>query len=115
MKEKSPRGSLIEGEVTSVTDFGVFVRVEGDIEGLISKSQLAEPGTTEETEEELLAKFKAGDKVKAFVTDVNTQTQRLSLSIREYQKGLQRQELSKYIHDDDEDQTFTLGDFIKKD
>ncbi|MBI9100818.1 MAG: 30S ribosomal protein S1 [Spirochaetales bacterium] len=115
LREKSPRGSLIEGEVTSVTDFGVFVKVEGGIEGLISKHQLAEPGSTDESDEELLAKFKSGDKVKAFVTDVNTQTQRLSLSIREYQKGLQRQELSKYIHDDDDGSTFTLGDFISKD
>ena len=115
LRHTHPKGSLIEGEITSITDFGMFVRVSGDIEGLISKHQLAEPGTTDETDDELLAKYKVGDKVKAFVSDINTQSQRLSLSIREYQKGLQRQELSKYIHDDDDGQTFTLGDFLKKD
>ena len=115
LQSKAPRGTVLEGEVTSVTDFGLFVRVHGDIEGLVSKHQLVEPGTTEETEDELLAKYKAGDKVKVLVTDINVQSQRLSLSIREYQRSLQRQELSKYIHDDEEEATFTLGDFIKSD
>ena len=115
LQSKAPRGTVLEGEVTSVTDFGLFVRVHGDIEGLVSKHQLVEPGTTDETEDELLAKYKAGDKVKVLVTDINTQSQRLSLSIREYQRSLQRQELSKYIHDDEEETTFTLGDFIKSD
>ncbi len=115
LQSMAPRGTVLEGEVTSVTDFGLFVRVHGDIEGLVSKHQLVEPGTTEESDDELLAKYKAGDKVKVLVTDINTQSQRLSLSIREYQRSLQRQELSKYIHDDEEETTFTLGDFIKND
>lgn len=115
LQSVAPRGTILEGEVTSVTDFGIFVRVQGDIEGLVNKHQLAEPGTTEESDEELLAKFKSGDKVKAMVSDINPQTQRLSLSIREYQRSLQRQELSKYIHDDEDEGTFTLGDFMGDD
>lgn len=106
-----PRGSIIEGEVTSVTDFGVFVRVFGDIEGLINKGNLGQGA--DETEEQALAKFKKGDRVKAAVSDVNVGSQRLSLSIRDYLRSQQREELAKYIHDEQDESTVTLGDLLK--
>jgi len=106
-----PRGSVIEGEVTSVTDFGVFVRAFGDIEGLINKANLGQG--PDETEEAALAKFKKGDTVKAVVSDVNVAGQRLSLSIREYLRSVQRDEMAKYIHDDQSESTVTLGDLLK--
>ncbi len=111
LREQHPKGSVIEGEVTSVTDFGIFVRVSGEIEGLINKHNIAE--TTDESEDELLSKFHKGDIVKAVVTEINPHSQRLSLSIREYQKSIQREELSKYIHDEDDTSTITLGDILK--
>jgi len=106
-----PRGSVIEGEITSVTDFGVFVRVFGDIEGLINKANLGQ--SPDETEEAALAKFKKGDTVKAVVSDVNVAGQRLSLSVREYLRSLQRDEMAKYIHDEQDESTVTLGDLLK--
>ncbi|MDR1893570.1 MAG: 30S ribosomal protein S1 [Spirochaetales bacterium] len=114
LKEGYPRGSLIEGEVTNITDFGMFVKVPGDIEGLINKNQIAEPAGGEDSPDHLLDAYKVGDKVKAYITEINIPAKKLSLSIREYQKGLQREELSKYIHDEDNEQTFTLGDYLKK-
>ncbi len=113
LKKTYPRGSLIEGEVTNVTDFGIFVKVPGGIEGLINKYNLAENPNREISDEELLKKFNVGDKVKALVTEIKADAQRLSLSIREYQKSLQREELSKYIHDSEEEGNFTLGDMLK--
>jgi small subunit ribosomal protein S1 len=107
-----PKGSVIDGEVTSITDFGIFVRVDGDIEGLVSKSHLVEPGS-EEDEETALKRYKEGDKIKTLITDVNPSKQRLSLSIREYLRNQQRAELSKYIHDDSEGGTVTLGDILR--
>lgn len=105
------RGSVIEGEVTSITDFGVFVRVFGDIEGLISKGNLGDSNRDDDSNP--LEKYSKGDKVKAVVTDVNVAAQRLSLSVREYQKTIQREELSKYIHDERDEATVTLGDMLK--
>lgn len=105
------RGSIIEGEVTSITDFGVFVRVFGDIEGLISKGNLTDSNADDGSDP--LQKYSKGDKIKAVVTDVNVAAQRLSLSVREYQKAIQREELSKYIHDDRDEATVTLGDMLK--
>ncbi|MAG14189.1 MAG: 30S ribosomal protein S1 [Spirochaetales bacterium] len=106
-----PKGSVIEGEITSITDFGLFMKVEGEIEGLINKAHVAEPG--DETNDDAMSQYHEGDKVKAIITDINPERQRLSLSIREYYRGQQRAELSKYIHDDSEEAKVTLGDFLR--
>jgi small subunit ribosomal protein S1 len=108
-----PKGSVIEGVVTSITDFGLFVRVKGEIEGLVNKSHIAEPGS-EEDEETAMKKYNEGDSVKTLVMDINPEKQRLSLSIREFVRNQQRAELSRYIHDDSEEGTVTLGDMLKE-
>ncbi len=111
LKTAFPKGSKIEGPVTGITDFGVFVKVQGDIEGLIPRAHCFGPG--EEPVEDLNTIFKEGDKVTAAVIEINTSTQRLGLSIRDLKKKQQRKEMAKYIHDDEEESTFTLGDFLK--
>jgi small subunit ribosomal protein S1 len=110
LKKAYPERSIIEGEVTNVTDFGVFVRVQGGIEGLINKSQLADP--RDMTFEKALEKYNVGDKIRAVVTEVSPSRQKLSLSIRELARQEQRQEMQKYVGDDD-GSTFTLGDILK--
>ena len=105
-------GTLVEGEVSSVTDFGVFVKVPGGIEGLIHKSNL--PETREENPEEALKKYHPGDKIKAVVLEIQPEKQKVAFSIRDYQKKVQRDELSRYMAaDESDDSTFTLGDFLK--
>ena len=111
LKSAFPKGAKIEGPVTGITDFGVFVKVQGDIEGLIPRAHCFGPG--EEPVEDLKTVFKEGDKVTAAVIEVNTTSQRLGLSIRDLKKKQQRKEMAKYIHDDEEESTFTLGDFLK--
>ncbi len=112
LKDSYPKGSVITGEVTSVTDFGVFVKVIADIEGLIAKFNLV--GPDEEYSDAVLDRFKAGDKVTALVTDVNINAQKLSLSIKDYIKKNQQKEMSKYIHDDENENTFTFADLLKE-
>ncbi|MCK9287233.1 MAG: (d)CMP kinase [Sphaerochaetaceae bacterium] len=111
LRHDYPKGSTISGVVSNVTDFGVFVRVLGDIEGLISKYNLI--GPDEEFTDAVLAKFKVGDPVQAAVLEVNPNTQKLSLSIKELIRKSQQSEISKYIHDDDDSDTFTFGDLMK--
>src|SRR5690554_3491380 len=110
LRNDYPRGSTISGEITNVTDFGVFVRVLGDIEGLISKYNLV--GPDEHFTEEVLKKFKVGEPITAAVVEINPSTQKLSLSIKEMIRKSQQSEISKYIHDDEGD-TFTFGDLMK--
>jgi len=112
LRQEYPKGSTINGEVTGVTDFGVFVRVIGDIEGLISKYNLI--GPDEEYTDAVLNNFKEGDPITAVVTDVNIHSQKLSLSIKELVRRTQRHEMSKYIHTEDEDDTFTFADLLKE-
>jgi small subunit ribosomal protein S1 len=105
-------GSLVEGEVSSVTDFGVFVRVPGGIEGLIHKSNL--PENRDDNPDELLKKYSVGDKIKAVVLDLQPDKQKVAFSIKDYQKKVQRDELSRYMAAEESDgSTFTLGDFLK--
>ncbi|MDR1859240.1 MAG: 30S ribosomal protein S1 [Treponema sp.] len=105
-------GSPVEGEVSSVTDFGIFVRVPGGIEGLIHKSNLI--GSREENPDDALKKYKAGDKIKAVVLEIQGDKQKLAFSIKDYQKKMQREEISRYMAEEESgDSTFTLGDFLK--
>jgi len=105
------RGSVIEGEITGITDFGLFMKVQGDIEGLVNKSNLFEPST--ESIDDVSERYKVGDTVKAVVVDINVDKQKLALSIREYTKRIQQEAMVHYIHDDSVEEKTTLADFIK--
>ncbi len=111
LKKAFPERSQIEGEITNITEFCLFVRVQGGIEGLVNKANITEhPG---DDPDEAMKKFQVGDKIRAVVLEVNPGRQKLALSIRELRKKQQREELKKYIHDEDSESTFTLGDFLK--
>jgi small subunit ribosomal protein S1 len=105
-------GSLVEGEVSSIKDFGIFVKVPGGIEGLIHKSNL--PENRDENPDEALKKYQVGDKIKAVVLELQPEKSMVAFSIRDYQKKVQRDELSRYMAAEEaEDSKYTLGDFLK--
>ncbi len=106
------KGNVIEGEITGKTDFGLFVKVQGEIEGLINKSNISE-NINEELDADF-EQYKVGDKVKAVVTEINSKKKKLSLSIKEYKKSIQREEISKYIQSENDTPMATLGDFMKQ-
>ena len=111
LKKAYPEKSVIEGEITNITEFGIFVKVQGGIEGLISKTNIVE--NPNDDPDEAMKKYKIGDPIKVVVLEISPGKQKLSLSVREYQKKQQREELKKYIHDEESESTFTLGDFLK--
>jgi small subunit ribosomal protein S1 len=105
-------GTQVEGEVASITDFGIFVRVPGGIEGLIHKTNLVE--NREENPDDALKKYHVGDKIKAVILEIQPDKQKVAFSIRDYQKKVQREEISRYMAAEESDgSTFTLGDFLK--
>ena len=77
--EVNPVGAIIEGEIKNVTEFGLFVGLNGDIDGLIHLSDLSwdKPG------EEAVVAYKKGDKVKAKVLELDTQKERVSLGVKQ--------------------------------
>jgi small subunit ribosomal protein S1 len=76
---KHNKGDEVEGVIKSITDFGVFVGLEGGIDGLIHLSDLSwnRPG------EEAVREFKKGDEVKAVVLAVDPERERISLGIKQ--------------------------------
>jgi len=104
-------GSTVDGTVSSVTDFGVFVKVQGDIEGLIKKQDLSED--KDEPYDDALKRFQAGQAVKALVVDLNPERQKLGLSIRDLVRRQQREEISRFMQDDTKE-GYTLGDLLKE-
>ncbi|MDR0525834.1 MAG: 30S ribosomal protein S1 [Spirochaetaceae bacterium] len=105
-------GALVEGEVSSITDFGIFVRVPGGIEGLIHKSNL--PENRDENPDEAIKKYQVGNKIKAVVLEIQPDKQKVAFSIRDYQKKMQREEMSRYMAAEESDGSkYTLGDFLK--
>jgi small subunit ribosomal protein S1 len=102
-----PLGTEIEGEVTSVTDFGAFVRLEGGIEGLIYTSELAA-----EPVEKPADVVNPGDRVKALVTRVDPGEQKISLSIKAVHDQQQRNTLKELAAEQSRTQRSTLGDLL---
>jgi small subunit ribosomal protein S1 len=77
--EKYPVGTIIEGEVKNKTEFGLFLGLEGDVDGMVHLSDLDwnRPG------EQVIEEFKKGDMVRATVLDVDVEKERISLGIKQ--------------------------------
>ncbi len=77
--DKHPVGSQIEGEIKNITEFGLFIGLDGDIDGMAHLSDLDwnEPG------EEAIKKHKKGDVVKAIVLDIDTDKERIALGLKQ--------------------------------
>jgi small subunit ribosomal protein S1 len=105
-------GATVDGIVSSVTDFGVFVKVQGDIEGLIKKQDLSED--KDEPYDDALKRFAADMPVKALVVELNPERQKLGLSIKDLVRRQQREEISRFMQDDSSDGGYTLGDLLKE-
>ncbi|MFT5638356.1 MAG: small subunit ribosomal protein S1 [Paracoccaceae bacterium] len=73
-----PVGTEVEGEVKNITEFGLFVGLDGDIDGMVHLSDLDWNRSGEEAMED----YRKGDMVRAIVTDVDTDKERISLSIK---------------------------------
>ncbi|MBR5867558.1 MAG: S1 RNA-binding domain-containing protein, partial [Spirochaetaceae bacterium] len=106
-------GSTLEGEVSSITEFGVFVRAPNGIEGLVNKANLSD--NRDEPYEEAVKKYNVGDKINVYVVDVNPGKQKVAFSVKEFKKKQQREEISQYMSsaNDADDGAFTLGDLLK--
>ncbi len=76
--ETHPVGSAIEGEVKNITEFGLFVGLDGDIDGMVHLSDLS----WDQRGEEAIQSYRKGDMVKAAVSEVDIEKERISLSIK---------------------------------
>ncbi|CAH1678790.1 30S ribosomal subunit protein S1 [Hyphomicrobiales bacterium] len=77
--EKFPAGATVEGEVKNKTEFGLFIGLDGDVDGMVHLTDLDwnRPG------EQVIEEFKKGDVVRAVVLDVDVEKERISLGIKQ--------------------------------
>ncbi len=78
-EEKFPSGTQLEGEVKNITEFGLFVGLPGDIDGMVHLSDL----DWNRAGDEAVKDFKKGDQVKVKVLDVDVEKERISLGIKQ--------------------------------
>ena len=104
-------GGTLEGEVTSINDFGIFVKAPNGIEGLVNKANLSDD--REVPFEEAVKKYNVGDKVNVYVVSIDVEKERVAFSVKEYKRAQDRAEISQYMSSSNDDAAYTIGDSLK--
>ncbi|MDM8009841.1 MAG: 30S ribosomal protein S1 [Parasphingorhabdus sp.] len=78
-----PIGSTVEGEVKNATEFGLFIGLEGDVDGMVHMSDIAWGISGEDA----LNLHHKGEQVKAIVLDIDVEKERISLGMKQLEKG----------------------------
>jgi small subunit ribosomal protein S1 len=73
------KGDKVKGQIKSITDFGVFIGLNGGIDGLVHLSDLS----WSETGEDAVRKYKKGDEIEAMVLAIDTERERISLGVKQ--------------------------------
>ena len=81
--EKNPVGTEVEGEVKNATEFGLFIGLDGDVDGMVHMSDIAWGISGEDA----LALHRKGEEIKAIVLDVDVEKERISLGMKQLERG----------------------------
>jgi small subunit ribosomal protein S1 len=74
-----PKGTVVEGPIRNITEFGLFIGLDGNVDGMVHLSDL----DWNKSGDEAIKDYKKGDTVKAVVLDVDAQKERISLGIKQ--------------------------------
>ena len=88
-KDNNKTGSTIEGEIRNITEFGLFIGLSDDIDGLVHLSDLSWDGNGDE----LIKGFTKGDSIKAKILDIDVDKERISLGIKQLTEDLASSEI----------------------
>ena len=80
--EKAAKGDKVSGSIKSITDFGVFIGLDGGIDGLIHLSDIS----WNETGEEAVRRYKKGEEVEAVILSIDPERERISLGIKQMEQ-----------------------------
>ncbi|MDR3237109.1 MAG: S1 RNA-binding domain-containing protein [Spirochaetia bacterium] len=106
ISEKYKPKMRVEGTVSGIMQFGIFVKLEENIEGLVHISEISKHRI-----ESLDAAFKAGDEIEAVVLSVDPKKKRISLSVKQFEYVSEQEEVNKILRETSSN-TVTLGDLI---
>ena len=93
LSEEIELNSILETEVVNIVDFGIFVKVHEEIDGMVHVSDL---NWNEKECELILEKFKKGDKVKVKVLEINIEKERISLGIKQLESDPVQEFIEKH-------------------
>ena len=80
--EKAAKGDKVSGSIKSITDFGVFIGLDGGIDGLIHLSDIS----WNEAGEEAVRRYKKGEEVEAVILSIDPERERISLGIKQMEQ-----------------------------
>jgi len=106
-----PSGTVVEGEITNVTDFGVFVKLEEGIEGLVHVSEISKDKVKTP-----VGMYQVGDTLKAIVINVSAKDRKIGLSIKTLEDEGEEQaveKLKKMEENAADSSPSTFGDLLK--
>lgn len=107
ISQRYPLGAKVKGNITSITDFGIFVEIEQGIEGLIHSSQLGlDKG------QDIKEFFQVGTQIEAEVTNIEKEERRISLSVKAIKRRKEQEAMAGYM--EDPGQAITFGDLIRE-
>jgi len=109
---KYPSGTVVEGEITNVTDFGVFVKLEEGIEGLVHVSELSKDKVKTP-----VGMYQVGDTLKAIVINVSAKDRKIGLSVKTLEGEDEETAVEKFKKAEQaaaESAPSTFGDLLKK-
>ncbi len=81
-KDNHPIGNILEGEVKNITEFGLFVGVSNDLDGMVHLTDLSWSTSGEEA----LAEYKKGQVIKVKVLDIDAEKERISLGVKQLEQ-----------------------------
>lgn len=93
--EKHQKYEKITGKIRSITDFGMFIGLEGDIDGLVHLSDIS----WSESGEEAIRRYKKGDEVEAIILAIDPERERVSLGIKQLEGNPVEEFLEKHDRD----------------
>lgn len=103
-----PTGSIVEGTITNVTDFGVFVQLEEGIEGLVHISEISK-----EKIQTPVGMFNVGDTLKAMVISVSSDDRKIALSTKALEEGDEETAQEEFEQKQQASGPSTFGDLLK--
>jgi len=107
--EKYPFGSTVEGKITNVTDFGVFVELEEGIEGLVHVSEISKEKVTTP-----VGMYNVGDSIEVKVINVSAKDRKIGLSIKALTESPGEGNYSDYQAKEASKAPATIGDLLKE-
>ncbi len=106
--ERYSKGGIVTGKVTSIADFGAFVELEDGIEGLVRLGEIADKKI--EKPSDVLS---IGDVVTAMILFVDEKERKIALSIKAYQKMLEKKEMEEFMKSETREEVTVLGEALK--